>query len=77
MLAQFDGRVMDALTDIAVPTLVIVGSEDKAFIGSSEYMARKISGSRLVVLEGAGHAAGIEKADEFNAALLEFMDSLP
>lgn len=77
MLAQFDGRVMDALTDIAVLTLVIVGSEDKAFIGSSEYMAGKISGSRLVVLEGAGHAASIEKADAFNAALLEFMDSLP
>ncbi|MGH7859817.1 MAG: alpha/beta fold hydrolase, partial [Candidatus Binatia bacterium] len=76
MLAQFDGRVMEAIGDISVPTLVIVGSEDKAFVGSSEYMAKKIPGAKLVVLEGAGHAASIEQADAFNAALLDFLDSL-
>ena len=76
MLAQFDSRVMDNIATIDVPTLVIVGSEDKPFLGSSEYMAKKISGAKLVKIEGAGHAANMEKPDEFNAALLSFLDSL-
>jgi len=76
MLAQFDSRVMDAIADISVPTLVIVGSEDKPFLGSSEYMAKKIPGAKLVKVEGAGHAANMEKPEEFNAALLQFLDSL-
>lgn len=76
MLAQQDSRVMDAIAEIAVPTLVMIGSEDKPFIGSSEYMAKKIPGAQLAVIEGAGHAASIEKPDEFNAALLTFLDNL-
>jgi pimeloyl-ACP methyl ester carboxylesterase len=76
MLAQQDSRVMDTITEIDVPTLVLIGSEDKPFIGSSEYMAKKIPGAELVVIEGAGHAASIEKPDEFNAALQGFLDRL-
>ncbi len=76
MLAQQDSRVMDAIGDVAVPTLVMVGSEDKPFIGSSEYMAKKIPGAEFVKVEGGAHAANIEKPDAFNAALLRFLDSL-
>jgi pimeloyl-ACP methyl ester carboxylesterase len=77
MLAQRDSRVMDAIAGIAVPTLVIVGSEDRQFLGSSQYMARKIPGARLEVVEGGGHAANMEEPDAFNAALLRFLDALP
>jgi pimeloyl-ACP methyl ester carboxylesterase len=77
MLAQQDSRVIDAIGDVAVPTLVIVGSEDEAFIGSSGYMARKIPGARLVVVEGAAHAANMTHPDEFNAALRSFLGDLP
>jgi pimeloyl-ACP methyl ester carboxylesterase len=76
MLAQFDSRVMDAITEVDVPTLVIVGSEDKPFLGSSEYMAKKIPGACFEKVEGAAHAANMEKPDEFNAALLAFLNSL-
>jgi pimeloyl-ACP methyl ester carboxylesterase len=76
MLAQQDSRVMDAITDIAVPTLVIVGSEDEQFIGSSEYMAKKISGARLVLVEGGAHAANMQRPEAFNEALLSFLDEL-
>jgi pimeloyl-ACP methyl ester carboxylesterase len=77
MLAQQDSRVMDAITDINVPALVIVGSEDKQFLGSSEYMAKKIPGARLEVVEDGAHAANMEQPDAFNAALLSFLDELP
>ena len=76
MLAQQDSRVMDAIATIDVPTLVIIGTEDKAFIGSSEYMAKKIPGAELVKIDGAGHAANMEKPDEFNAALSSFLSSV-
>lgn len=77
MLAQKDSSVMDTIAAISVPTLVLIGSEDKPFIGSSEYMAKKIPGAELVVIEGAGHAASIEKPEAFNEALLGFLDRLP
>ncbi len=77
MLAQQDSRVMDAIAEIAVPTLVLIGGEDKAFIGSSEYMAKKIPGASLVVIEGAAHAANMTHPAEFNAALRGFLETLP
>ena len=76
ILAQSDSKVMDALASIDVPVLVIVGSEDKQFIGSSEYMAKKIPGAELVKVEGAAHAANMEQPEAFNAALLAFLDGL-
>lgn len=76
MLAQQDSRVMDAITDIAVPTLVIVGSEDKQFLGSSEYMAKKIPGARLELIQDGAHAANMQQPEAFNTALLGFLDGL-
>jgi len=76
MLAQSDSRVIDAITEISVPTLVLIGSEDKPFIGSSEYMAKKIPGAELVTVDGGGHAANMERPSAFNAAMRSFLDRL-
>ena len=76
MLAQSDSRVIDGLPDIQVPTLILVGENDQPFLPATDYMAAKIPGARKVVIEGAGHAGNIERADAFNAALLEFLDGL-
>lgn len=76
MLAQRDARVMDAISDVKVPTLVVVGSEDKQFLGSSEYMARKIPSARLEIIEGGAHAVNMEQPEKFNAVLLDFLDGL-
>ena len=77
MLAQFDSRVMDVLDKIDVPTLVLVGSEDKPFLGATDYMASHIPGAQRVVIEGAGHASNIDKPAAFNEAVLAFLNSLP
>jgi pimeloyl-ACP methyl ester carboxylesterase len=77
MLAQSDSAVMDAISSIDVPTLVLVGADDKQFIGSSEYMAKKIPGAELVKIEGGGHAVNMEQPDAFNEALLAFLGNLP
>jgi pimeloyl-ACP methyl ester carboxylesterase len=50
------------LSSIAVPTLVIHGTDDPMFpLAHGEALAREIPGARLLTLEGAGH--GVERAD--------------
>jgi pimeloyl-ACP methyl ester carboxylesterase len=76
VMAQRDARVIDSLTAISVPALVVVGSLDTNFLAAADYMAVKIAGARKVVLEGAGHAANIDRAEAFNAAVLDFLEQL-
>ena len=52
----------EPLASIAVPTLVIHGTEDPMFpLAHGEALAGEIPGARLLTLEGAGH--GVERAD--------------
>jgi pimeloyl-ACP methyl ester carboxylesterase len=74
VLVQRDAAVIDALPAIAVPTLVIVGSEDRAFRSGADYMAAKIPGSELVVIDGAGHAPNLTHPAQFDASLRSFLD---
>jgi pimeloyl-ACP methyl ester carboxylesterase len=51
-----------ALSSIALPALVIHGTEDPMFpLAHGEALAGEIPGARLLVLEAAGH--GVERAD--------------
>jgi pimeloyl-ACP methyl ester carboxylesterase len=73
VMPQHDAHVIESLEHIRVPTLVLVGAEDANFLRPAEYMTRRIPGARLVVLDGAGHAANIDAAAQFNAAVREFL----
>ncbi len=62
------------LQKIAVPTLVVVGDEDSLTPPAmSREMTRRIPGSRLTVIAGAGHLSNIEQPEAFNRALLDFL----
>ncbi len=64
----------DMLTKISVPALIIVGSEDTLTPPSTaEEMHRAIPNSQLVVIDGAAHAANLERPDEVNQAILNWM----
>ncbi|HET7340923.1 MAG TPA: alpha/beta hydrolase [Methylomirabilota bacterium] len=76
MLAQEGSQVIDALGGIRVPTLIIVGDQDQPFVAPSEYMAKKIAGSRLAVIPGAGHSSNLDQPEAFNRALREFLTGL-
>ena len=63
------------LAEIAVPTLVVVGSEDVADIHlMARKLAAEIPGARTETIEGAGHLPSLERPDELNRLLLEFLD---
>lgn len=76
MLTQRDAGVMNSLPEIRVPSLVVVGSEDKPFLAASDYMAARIPGAKKVVIEGAGHASNIDRPEAFNAAVVDFLATL-
>src|SRR5215470_18328093 len=77
MLAQDGPRVIDGLAGIQVPTLVIVGDQDKPFLAPCEYMAKKIPGARFEVIAGAGHSSNLDQPEAFNRVLREFLNGLP
>lgn len=65
------------LPNIIAPTLIFVGSEDRITPpADAEAMRREIRGSRLEIIPGAGHVSNLERPDEFNRALLEFLRAL-
>ena len=72
-----DGRdVAGAVTDIAVPTLVVHGTADPLFpLPHGEALARAIPGADLLALDGVGHEAPPPAAwDRVVTALLEHTD---
>ncbi|MEJ7875325.1 MAG: alpha/beta hydrolase, partial [Solirubrobacterales bacterium] len=66
----------DDLAEVSVPTLVIHGSGDGIvpFEGSGARTHEAISGSELVVIDGAPHGLNVSHREEFNSALLGFLE---
>lgn len=67
----------DALAALRLPTLIVWGSEDRVVpVALGERMHALVAGSRLEILEGAGHPSYLERPDAFHAALVAFLDGL-
>ena len=65
------------LATLALPTLIVVGRDDAPTpVSAAEGMAAQIPGSRLAVIEGAGHLSNLEKPEAFNEAVRSFVASL-
>jgi pimeloyl-ACP methyl ester carboxylesterase len=78
-----DFRACDAfdvrgrLGEIRVPTLVVVGDDDRLTpLKYSEFLATNIRGAVLKIIRGAGHIAMLEKPTEFNNVIASFLHSL-
>lgn len=72
---EFD--IMDKVTQIAIPTLVISGTDDNMTpVKYSQYLADKIVGAELVIIEGATHYCHLEKPVEVNRAIEMFLNKL-
>jgi pimeloyl-ACP methyl ester carboxylesterase len=64
----------DLLKEISVPVLVLAGAEDTITPPSDAgAMSGRIGGSRLEIIEGAGHVSNVERPEQFNRALLSFL----
>lgn len=74
-LADFD--VTDRVAAIGIPTLVVIGAQDRVIPPTEgRELARLISGARLVEIEDVGHLSYAERPDVFNTAVLNFLEAL-
>jgi pimeloyl-ACP methyl ester carboxylesterase len=65
-----DGR----LGGVKQPTLIVWGREDQLTpMWMAERFKKEIAGSELVVFDKCGHVPQLEKAAEFNAAVMKFL----
>ena len=65
------------LSQIACPALILVGREDPITpVADSDKMHRDIAGSRLVVIDHAAHVSNLERTEQFNNEMVQFLNSL-
>ena len=69
--------VEEELANISCPALVIVGDEDVATTPQkAAFIHQGIAGSKLETISGAGHSSCIEKPEEVNRLLKDWLESL-
>jgi pimeloyl-ACP methyl ester carboxylesterase len=62
------------LEEIGVPTLVVTGTEDRQeLLDLAAELERTLPDVRAETIEGAGHLPGLERPDELNRLLLDFL----
>jgi 3-oxoadipate enol-lactonase len=73
----FESPVLELLSQIAVPTLIIAGEHDIADVHAHcGAIEAAIPGARRLILPGSGHLPHFEVPGEFNAAVLGFLTTL-
>ncbi|MCX5185718.1 alpha/beta fold hydrolase [Streptomyces sp. NBC_00268] len=67
----------DLLTRVTVPALVVVGADDEYTpVLDAEAMHAALPHSTLRVIASAAHLPNLERPEEFNGALADFLDTL-
>ncbi len=62
------------LQEIHVPVLIVISDKDKAFnIKVCEYVCKNIKNSKKIVMSDCGHLPFVEKPQEFNRYVLDFL----
>jgi len=68
---------LDRLSEIKIPTLIMVGEDDPGTpVSASEAIHRRIPNSKLVILSSSRHLSNVEQPEAFNDTLLNFSKGL-
>ncbi len=69
---------INRLAEVRVPTLIVVGDEDvPQVIEAADILEQGIAGAQKVAIAGTAHHPQMEKPEEFNRVVLDFLKSLP
>ncbi|MHA1670847.1 MAG: alpha/beta fold hydrolase [Promethearchaeota archaeon] len=69
---KFD--MLEKTSSINIPCLIVVGGEDKMTpVKYSDYFHKKISINEYKIIQEAGHMVMLEKSDEFNKVIQDFI----
>ena len=67
---------VDALAQVMIPTLVLVGELDTLLFEPSLRLAAAIPGAELVISPGAGHSPQLEAPEAWRTAVMSFLTTL-
>ena len=71
---RLDPAAISRLTEIRTPTLVVVGDQDVPdILAIADLLATGIRGAEKVVMAGVAHVPNMEKPEEFNQIVLDFL----
>jgi pimeloyl-ACP methyl ester carboxylesterase len=71
---RIDPPATGRLGEIRVPTLVIVGDLDVDHVqDAARVLSQEIVGARLAVMQGVAHVPNMERPEEFNRLVLDFL----
>jgi 3-oxoadipate enol-lactonase len=74
---RLDPPAISRLSEVRVPTLLIVGDQDlPEKVEQTERLAREITNARRVVIPGGGHAINMEQPEAFNRVVRDFLSSV-
>ena len=68
--------VIDQLSEIAVPALVVVGEQDDAYLRAAEVMEARLPQARRITIAGAGHLVNLDEPEAFERAVIDFVQGL-
>ncbi|HEX6479723.1 MAG TPA: alpha/beta hydrolase [Ktedonobacteraceae bacterium] len=69
---------VNRLAEVGVPTLIVLGDEDvPEVIEAAGIVEQGIAGAKKVVIPGTAHHPHMEKPEEFNRVVLDFLNGLP
>jgi pimeloyl-ACP methyl ester carboxylesterase len=72
--ANIDYSIRERLPDIACPTLIVWGDDDRVIpVSDASVFEELIPDSRKVIFEDTGHLAMLERPAAFNALLTDFL----
>jgi pimeloyl-ACP methyl ester carboxylesterase len=65
------------LAEIKIPALVVVGDRDRPeIVAAAELLEERLPNAQKVVMPGTAHLPSMERPEEFNRIVLEFLDGL-
>lgn len=65
------------LSEIKVPTLVVIGDLDTAWAqAAADFLAKNIPNARKVIMKSSAHLPNMEQPEEFNGHVLSFLSQL-
>jgi len=74
---EFPEPAVDHLDKITVPTLLVAGALDYPdVLEAHEFLAEEIEDSFNITIDDAAHLPSLEKPEEFNPILIEFLEAL-
>jgi pimeloyl-ACP methyl ester carboxylesterase len=74
---QLEPAAIGRLSEIEVPTLIVIGDRDEANIATiADLLAANVRGARKIILPDTAHLPNMEKPEDFNRVVSEFLESI-